>query len=188
VTSRRRALLVAVPLALVTALATGCGSGFDATARQSYAPGDGVQAGTGDLRVVSALVVSPEDSTDGVIMMAVVNNGEQDQEITSIEADDGEVDYTGSHTIPAGETVLFSADSDPSATVRGLSAKPGEAVTVKISFAEAEPISLHTVVVPATGDYESITPAAVPTPIVSESAATPSASVSPSPSSSTSTS
>ncbi len=168
----------------MTVLVTACASGFDATARQSYAPGDGIQAGSGDLRVVSALVVSPEDSNDGVIMMAVVNNGEQDEEITSVETDEGEVDYTGSHTIPAGETVLFGAESDPSATVRNLSAEAGESITVKISFAEAEPISLHTVVVPATGDYASITPAAEPTPTVSESGATPSGSVSPSPSSS----
>jgi copper(I)-binding protein len=171
-----------VPLALVTLLATGCGSGFDATARQSYAPGDGIQAGSGDLRVVSALVVSPDDSDDGVILMAVVNNGEQDEEITSVDADKGEVDYTGSHTIPAGETVVFGPESDPSATVRNLSAEPGETITVKISFADAEPISLHTVVVPATGDYASITPAAEPTPTPSESVATPSGSVSPSPS------
>jgi hypothetical protein len=188
VTPRRRSLLVAVPLALATVLVTGCGSGFDATARQSYAPGDGIQAGTGDLRVVSALVVSPEGSKDGVILMAVVNNGEQDEEITSIEADGGEVEYTGSHTIPAGETVLFSAESDPSATVRGLSTKPGEAITVKVSFADAEPISLRTVLVPATGDYASITPAAGPSPTVSESGATPSGSVSPDSSSSPSAS
>jgi hypothetical protein len=175
-----------VPIALVTVLATGCGSGFDATARQSYAPGDGIQAGTGDLRVVAALVVSPEDSDDGVIMMAVVNNGEQDEEITSVDANKGEVEYTGSHTIPAGETVIFGAESDPSATVRNLSAEPGETITLKISFAEAEPIVLRTVVVPATGDYASITPAAEPTPTPSESVATPSGSVSPSPSSSTS--
>jgi hypothetical protein len=172
----------------VTILVTACGSGFNATARQSYAPGDGIQAGTGDLRVVSALVVSPEDSGDGVILMAVVNNGEQDEEITSVEADKGEVDYTGSHTIPAGETVFFGAESDPSATVRNLSAKPGETITVKISFTEAEPISLHTVVVPATGDYASITPAAEPTPTATESGATPSGSVSPNPISSPSTS
>ena len=177
-----------MPLAVVTVLATGCASGFDATARESYAPGDGIQAGSGDLRVVSALVVSPEDSDDGVILMGVVNNGEQDEEIVSVESDEGEVDYTGSRTIPAGETVLFGAGSDPSATVRNLSAEPGEALTVKISFAEAEPISLHTVVVPATGDYASITPAAEPTPTASESGATPSGSDSPNPISSPSTS
>jgi hypothetical protein len=173
---------------VVTLLATGCGSGFDATARQSYAPGDGIQAGTGDLRVVSALVVSPEESSDGVILMAVVNNGEQDEEITSVETDKGDVEYTGSHTVGAGETILFSADSDPSATVRNLGAKPGETITVKISFAEAEPISLHTVVVPATGDYASITPAAEPSPTASESGATPSGSTSPNPISSPSSS
>jgi hypothetical protein len=128
--------------------------------------------------------VSPEGSQDGVILMAVVNNGDQDEEITSIEADDGEVDYTGSHTIPAGKTVLFGAGSDPSATVRNLSTEPGEAILVKVSFADAEPIRLRTVVVPATGDYASITPAAEPTPTVSES---PSGSVSPEPSSSPST-
>ncbi len=137
---------------------------------------------------MSALVVAPEDSRDGVILMAVVNNGEQDEEITSIEAGEGEVDYTGSRTIPAGETVLFSAESDPSATIRNLGTEPGEAITVKISFAEAEPISLRTVVVPATGDYASITPAAEPSPTASESGATPSGSVSADPSSSTSTS
>ena len=172
---------MALPLAVLTVLATGCASGFDATARQPYAPGDGIQAGTGDLRVVSALVVSPEDSGDGVILMAVVNNGDQDEEITSVESDEGEVDYTGSHTIPAGETVLFGAESDPSATIRNLSAEPGESVTVKINFAEAEPINLHTVVVPATGDYASITPAAEPSPTASESGATPSGSTSPNP-------
>ncbi len=187
-TYSRRALLAAVPLALVTVLAAGCGSGFDATARQSYAPGDGIQAGSGDLRVVSALVVAPEDGDDGVILMAVVNNGEQDEEIASVETDKGDVDYTGSRTIRAGESVLFGAESDPSATVRNLDAEPGEVVTVKVSFAEAEPISLRTVVVPATGDYESITPAAEPSPTASESGATPSGSESADPSASPSTS
>jgi hypothetical protein len=175
-----------VPLALVLALATGCGSGFDATARQSYAPGDGIQAGTGDLRVVSALVVAPDESSDGVLLMAVVNNSDQDEEITSIDSDAGTADFTGSHVIAANKTVVFGAESDPSVTMRNLGAKPGEAVSVKISFADAEPITLHTVVVPATGDYASITPAPEPSPTPSDSGATPSGSVSPSPSSSTS--
>jgi hypothetical protein len=186
VTSRRRALSVVAPLALVLALATGCGSGFDATARQSYAPGDGVQAGSGDLRVVSALVVAPEGSSDGVLLMAVVNNSDNGAEITSIDTAAGTVDYTGSHVIPDNQTVVFGAGSDPSVTLRNLSAKPGEAITLKISFADAEPITLHTVVVPATGDYASITPAPAPSPTPSDSGGTPSESVSPSPSSSSS--
>jgi copper(I)-binding protein len=184
VTSRRRCLLVVGPLALVLALATGCGSGFDATARQSYAPGDGVQAGSGDLRVVSALVVAPEGSSDGVLMMAVVNNSDTDEEITSIDSAGATADYTGSHVIPANQTVVFGAGSDSSVTLHKLGAKPGEAVTVRIGFADAEPITLHTVVVPATGDYASITPAPAASPTPSDSGGTPSGSVSPSPSSS----
>lgn len=181
-TSRRRSLFVVAPLALVLALVAGCGSGFDATARQSYAPGDGVQAGTGDLRVVSALVVSPKGSSDGVLLMAVVNNSDQDEQITSIDTDAGTTDFTGSHAIAANQTVVFGAGSDPSVTMRNLSTKPGETITVKISFADAEPITLHTVVVPAAGDYASITPPAPePTPTPSDSG-TPSESVSSSPS------
>jgi hypothetical protein len=178
---------VAVPL--VIALATGCASGFDATARQSYAPGDGVQGGSGDLRAVSALVVAPDDGSSGVVLMAVVNNGDEAEEITSVETDAGEVDYTGSREIGAGETIIFGAGSDPSATVRDLSADPGEAITVKVSFANAEPISLRTVVVPATGDYESETLPPEPSPTASESGdATPSESASPAPISSPSSS
>jgi hypothetical protein len=167
---------------------TGCGSGFDATARQPYAPADGVQAGTGPLRVVSALVVAPEDASDGVVLMGVVNNGDRDEEITSAETAAGTVDYTGSHVVPANDTVIFGARSDPSVTIRNLSAKPGEEITFKVNFADAEPITLHTVVVPATGDYASITPAAEPTPTPSESGPTPSGSVSPNPTSSPSSS
>ena len=111
VTLRRHPLLVIAPLALVIAVVTGCGSGFNATARQSYAPGDGIQAGSGDLRVVSTLVVAPEGSSDGAVLMAVVNNGANDEEITSVDTDAGTVEFTGSHVIPAGKTVVFGAVS-----------------------------------------------------------------------------
>ena len=176
----RRALVVVAPLALVVAVATGCGSGFNAAARQSYAPGDGIQAGSGDLRVVSALVVAPEGSNDGAVLMAVVNNGEDDAEISSVDTSAGTVDFTGSHVVPAGETVVFGAGSDPSVTIRNLSVKAGQAITLKVGFTEAEPITLRTVVVPATGVYSTITPAPAPSPSPSDSGATPSGSASPS--------
>ena len=176
------------PLAFVAALVTGCASGFDATARQSYAPGDGIQAGSGDLRVLSALVVAPEDADTGIVLMAVVNSGAEPDEITAVESDAGTVDYTGSQEIAAGETVVFGAESDPSVVIRDLSADPGEAITVKVSFGEAEPISLRTVVVPSTGEYASVTapsePSATPT---ADGSATPAETASPAPISSPST-
>ena len=176
------------PLAFVAALVTGCASGFDATARQSYAPGDGIQAGTGDLRVLSALVVAPDDGSTGIVLMAVVNSGAESDEITAIESDAGTVDYTGSKEIQAGETLVFGAESDPSVVIRDLIVDAGEAITVKVSFGEAEPISLRTVVVPATGEYASVTaqaePSATPT---DDGSATPDETASPAPISSPST-
>ena len=148
-------------------MTTGCGAGFEATARQSYAPADGVQGASGQMRVLNALVVAPGEGSSGsagVVLMAVVNGSSEDEEITSVETDAGSVDYTGSMTIPAGETIMFGAGSDPAAVVDGLSAEPGEEITVKVSFGDAEPISLRTVVVAATGDYESVTLAPEPSP------------------------
>jgi hypothetical protein len=178
----------AVLLAIVAALATGCSSGFDATARQSYAPGDGIQAGSGDLRVLSALVVAPDDGSSGVVLMAVVNRGAQPDEITAVESDVGTVDYAGSKEIAAGETVRFGPESDPSAVINDLVVDPGETITLNITFAEAEPITLRTVIVPATGEYASVTAPSEPSATPTEpGSATPAESASPAPISSPST-
>ncbi len=178
----------AVHLAFVAALATGCASGFDATARQSYAPGDGIQAGSGDLRVLSALVVAPDEGSSGIVLMAVVNRGAQSDEITAVESDAGTVDFAGSKEIAAGETVRFGSGSEPSAVINDLVVDPGEAITLKVSFAEAEPISLRTVVVPATGEYASVTAPAEPSATPTEpGSATPAETASPAPISSPST-
>ena len=170
----RRPTVLLASLAAAAAVTTGCGAGFDATALQSYAPADGVQGSSGQMRVLNALVVAPGEGSAGsagVVIMAVVNGSSVDEEITSVETDAGSVDYTGSTTIQAGGTVTFGAGSDPAAVVDGLSAEPGEEITVKVSFAEAEPISLRTVVVSATGDYESVTLAPEPSPSTSLSPA-----------------
>ena len=186
--SRPRPSLLLATLAAVAALASGCGAGFDATARQSYAPAGGVQGSSGQMRVLNALVVAGDDGGRGVVLMAVVNAGAEDEEITSVETDAGSVDYTGSTTVPPGATVQLGAESDPSATVRDLTAAPGETITVKVSFAGAEPISLRTVVVAAAGDYASVTLPPEPSPLPSPSPpATPAETVSPDPTTSPST-
>ena len=176
--SRPRPSLLLAALAAIVAFATGCGAGFDATARQSYSPADGVQGSSGQMRALNALVVAGDDGDSGVVLMAVVNAGAEDEEITSIETDAGSVDYTGSSTVPAGATVQLGAESDPSATVRDLAAAPGETITVKVSFAGAEPINLRTVVVAATGDYASVTipPEPSPSPTPTSSSPTPTSS------------
>ena len=179
--SRPRPSLLLASLAAVVAFATGCGAGFDATARQSYAPAGGIQGSSGQIRVLNALVVAADDGDSGVVLMAVVNAGAEDEEITSVETDAGSVDYTGTRTVPAGTTLQLGAESDPSATVRDLAAAPGETITVKVSFAGAEPINLRTVVVAATGDYASVTLPPEPSPSPSQNPINEGETVSPTP-------
>ena len=185
--SRRHSTILRAALVAAVALATGCSSGFDATARQSYAPAGGVQGSSGSMRVLNALVVAADDGGSGVVLMAVVNAGTEDEEITAVETDAGTVELTGSATVPAGETVRLGAGSDTAAPVRDLTAAPGEEISVKVSFGGAEPISLRTVVVPATGEYASVTLPPEPTPSPSPSGPATPAETTPNPISSPST-
>ena len=149
----------------MTAL-TGCSSGFDATSTQDYAPSDGIVAGDGDMRVLNALVVAAEDADDGAVSMTVVNRGETSDRITGILSDAGDVTLGGDTSLPPGGAVSFGTE-EASATVSGLSKEPGQAVTMTVRFAKAEPLTFRTVIVTATDDYASITPAVSPTPTLS---------------------
>jgi hypothetical protein len=182
-------LIVAVQVVAVAALTSACAAGFDSTTSKAYAPSDGLRGVSGSMEVLNALVVAPEDGDTGVISMTVVNRGDETERITGLTTDSGTVELTGSDEIGPGEAVRFGAATDPAATVSGLRAVPGEAIRLTLSFAEVDPISLRTVVVPATGTYVSLTPPAeptpsetpTPTPTGTESASTPAESVSPSP-------
>jgi copper(I)-binding protein len=171
------------------ALLTGCGAGFNSQSTQSYAPADGVLADNGSIRALNALVVAGEGSTTGVISMTLANHRDRADRLTGITSDDGTVDLTGSGNLPAGAAVRFGAGTAPSATISDLTRSPGDAVTLKLTFARSEPITVRTLVVPASGDYAGLTPGpetpAPETPSASESAASSeSPSASPSPSSS----
>ena len=50
------------------------------------------------------------------------------------------------------------AGTNPAATISGLTALPGETITLRMTFKEADPLTIRTVVVPAKGPYASITP------------------------------
>ena len=154
----RTAAATAVSAVAVAALLAGCAAGFDATAAQPYAPADGVLADSGDLRVQNALVVASDSISSGVISATITNRGDTDDELTGLTSPDGTVDLTGDGTLPAGTSVRLGADTDLSATLSALTALPGETITLRLTFARAEPLRIKTVVVPAEGSYESITP------------------------------
>ena len=154
---------------VVVGLATGCGAGFDAQARKVPGPQNGVNASSGQVRVLNAMVIAPEAETaqatgsTGIVLMSVANDGNSDEEITSVQTNAGTAEYVGPRSVPAGAILTFGAGSAPSVTVRDLDLLPGEEITVKVSFTNTDPVNLRTLVLPATGDYSSVTPSAEPT-------------------------
>lgn len=171
-----------VVLGALSAL-SGCAAGFGAASSRPYAPSDGVQAESGDLKVLNALVVASGAGTTGLVSTTIANTGDRDDRLTGLTSPDGTVELTGSPDLPAGAAVLLGAGTDLTATVSGLSRRAGETVTLEISFSRAEPVTLHTVVVAATGIYAELTPppstSPSPSPVGSASpSASPSASAS----------
>ena len=162
-------------LALVSPLLAGCAAGLDSTSLRPYSAADGVNAGSGDLRLINALVVAPEGSTSGILIMGVANKGERDDRVTGITSPAATVELDGPVELPAGGSVSIGGEGGPTATVTGLTKSPGEAVTVKVSFSRGSPVTVRTVVQPAAGDYESVTPPA-PTPAVAPATPAPTAS------------
>ena len=137
----------------------GCSAGFDATSIEPYAPSDGVLANSGQLRILNALVVSSNSGTAGVISASIVNRGTKPDELVDISSPDGTVDLTGDGTLRRSSAVRLGAGTRPAATMTGLTKLPGETITVTMTFRRADPLTIETVVVPATGPYASITPA-----------------------------
>jgi hypothetical protein len=156
--SRIRPVLTPVLLALTPlVLVTGCAAGMNAQTLKPYAPADGVVANSGNIRVLNALVVEDPSGT-GVVSMTIVNRGNRDDSLTDLTSPDGRVDLTGTRDLPAGAAVRFGATTEPSATISSLVKPPGRTITLRLAFTHSLPITLHTVVVPASGAYADITP------------------------------
>jgi hypothetical protein len=156
--SRIRPLLIPVLLALTPlVLVTGCAAGMNAQTLKPYAPADGVVANSGSIRVLNALVVEDPTGT-GVVSLTIVNRGNRKDNLTDLTSPDGSVDLTGTRDLPAGAAVRFGPTTSPSATISSLVKPPGATITLRLAFQHTLPITLHTVVVPATGAYADITP------------------------------
>lgn len=155
-TPRTRAL-TAVLAVLSAVLLAGCAAGFGATSIKPYAPSDGILANSGNLRILNILVVSTGPS--GVVSASIVNRGRASDALTGLTTPDGTVDLTGAGRLRPKGALRLGADTGTSATISGLTKLPGEAITLRLTFQRADPVTIRTVVVPATGNYASITPA-----------------------------
>ena len=165
-TLSRRTFSASTGAAVLTlaGLLSGCGAGFDATSVKAYAPSDGIMADSGHLRILNTLVVASDSFSSGVVVATIVNDGSKADELTSITSPDGKVDLTGDGTIEPGAAVQLGAGTELSATLSSLTSLPGETITLHLRFTRADPVTIHTVVVPASGAYASITAAPTPSP------------------------
>lgn len=173
--SRRRSLAVAT-VVLCPLLLTGCFVDRVPDAQQARSYSDGVMADAGDLRVVHALVVAGEDADAGVVSMTIANRGHESDRLVSIESDAGTVELPAPQDLPPQEAVALGAGEGPTPTIRGLTKKPGEQISLVLRFEKAEPVRLRTVVVPTEGEYATISPSPEESP-----EATPEETLSPSP-------
>jgi hypothetical protein len=158
--SRTRPVVTPALLALsALALLTGCAAGNGAQTLQPYSPADGVVANSGDIRVLNALVVADATGTTGVVSLTIVNRSStRNDSLTNLTSTDGSVDLTGTRDLPSGRAVRFGATTEPSATISDLKRKAGQEITLTLSFARTEPLTVHTLVLPAKGAYADITP------------------------------
>ena len=167
--SRLHKLAVVAALCGPIALA-GCSADDLPDAQQVRAVADGVEADSGPIRVLNALVVAPEEGGVGVVSMTIANRGNEPERLTAVTlgANQGTVELPSPVDIDAGDAVTFGADenSGPTAVIRDLKVEPGASVSMRLRFQNTAGVDLRTLVVPAVGEYASITPApaAVPSP------------------------
>jgi hypothetical protein len=155
--TRRNRAHAAVTAALSVVLLAGCAAGFEATSVKPYAPSDGIMADSGHVRVLNILVVSTGAS--GVVSGSIANRGTTPDALTGMTSPDGTVDLTGSGRLRPKGALPLGADTGTAATISGLTKLPGEVITLKLTFQRADPLTIRTVVVPASGDYASVTSA-----------------------------
>ncbi len=146
-------------MGLLTGL-TGCSSGFGATASKPYSPADGIQASSGNLRILNALVVAGDDGSTGTVSAAVVNRAGRTDRLTDVTSPDATILLTGTGDLPAGGSVTLGTGTDLAASATGLRVGAGENIRLTFSFSLSEPVTIRTVVVPATGYYTDLAPSA----------------------------
>lgn len=137
-------LAASAALALGLALgASGCSMLTYQATTEKYDASDGVSVDVGDLDLRNVLVVS-EDGEDGILVMTVVNNGDDDVEL-GVQFGEGGGD-TQTVEIEAGGTAAFGVDEvegidvlDP-IVLEGIDTMPGALLSMYFQYGDNEGI------------------------------------------------
>jgi hypothetical protein len=142
---------------LVLALA-GCGAGKNAATLQPYAPTDGVQGATQDIKVRDVVLVSMPDGT-GVVVGTVVQTASAQDRILGIT-----VNGKPASVVPASPILIqnapirFTGDTaNASADIPGLNAVPGTLAKVQFTFETSGIVTLDAIVRDNTEEFAVVT-------------------------------
>lgn len=147
---RRR--LAAVALVLATPLAAACtGRGFDVQTDQVYQPSVGTNAHTGDIDILNALIVS-SDGRSGTLSVSILNNGDKPDALQQVTGEQLQAQFSPVR-LPAGQLVNLTEKGDVSVTG---DLKPGNFVTVELTFRNGESATMTIPVVDAAGEFADV--------------------------------
>ncbi len=181
-TLRRR--IAGASLALALPALAACGFQTD----QVYQPAVGVNDRSGEVDVLGALVVSAAPGS-GVFITSLVNNDTtRADKLVSVQGSGVQVAVGATPDIPVGGLVNFADKSLGGIPVQGAKVQAGGYITVRLTFQNADPVTIEVPVVTDTGPYAGLAGSASPTSPSLTQSASPSASPSSSPSSSSSAS
>jgi len=187
-TFRRRIAVLA--LAVSVPAMSACTNGLDSQTDEVYQPAVGVNDRSGEVDVLGAMIVAPEKGTSGVFIASLSNNNQTTSDkLTAVDGQGVKLTLGDVPTIPAGGLVNLASEQVGGIPVTGAPVKPGDYVLIRLSFANADPVTVNVPVVLDDGPYASLTPKPAKSASPSgSSSASPSASPSGSPSGSPSAS
>ncbi|MHB1613887.1 MAG: hypothetical protein ACYCXA_11755 [Actinomycetes bacterium] len=158
----RRPAFAAVALALALPLLTGCGAGFNASQAIPFTNQEGVNAQTGQMRVLNAFAVDSLGSDNlGAMSFTVANQGAEQDTLTSVTVlpvQAAAATITGDATIAPKAATTFGYGNGPSVTLTGMAAKPGTFMTVTFNFQVAGSLSMKIPVWAPSGVFKEVTP------------------------------
>lgn len=156
-TFRRRIAVLA--LAVSVPAMSACTNGLDSQTDEVYQPAVGVDDRSGEVDVLGAMIVAPEKGTSGVFIASLSNNNQTTSDtLTAVDGQGVKVTLGDVPPIPAGGMVNLASEQVGGVPVTGAAVKPGGYVLIRLTFANADPVTVNVPVVLDDGPYASITP------------------------------
>lgn len=143
---RRSLALTAGALVLLTSC------GFDLATDRPYNPGEGTNDQSGDVKVLSALIVAAQPN-DGTVVVTLVNSTDEEHSLTAVAGTDLEVTDFDAIAVPP-QAYVNLADEGGVPVAGDFDA--GDFLSLTFTFDNGETTTFDVPVVTACGPYEGL--------------------------------